>query len=68
MSYRNLRKPNLSSELWEKHARVVCDHLNETHRRWVAGLLSEVIGWGGTKPIAEALGIDAKTIRQGRLD
>ena len=64
MSYRNLRKPDLSSELWENHARVVCEQLNEKHRRWVAGLLSEVIGWGGTKPIVE----DPKTIRQGCLD
>jgi len=43
----------------------VCEQLNEKHRRWLAGLLSEVIGWGGIKQIAQATGIDPKTIRQG---
>ena len=55
-------------EVWETHVKLVCDELNEKHRRWVAGLLSEVLGWGGTKRIAVATGIDPKTIRQGRLD
>lgn len=58
----------MSREIWESHAQRVCEQLNEKHRRWVAGLLSEVIGWGGTKQIAQATGIDPKTIRQGRLD
>ena len=58
----------MSSEIWENHAKVVCEELNEKHRRWVAGLLSEVIGRGGTKKIAEVIGIDPKTIRQGRID
>ena len=58
----------MSSELWETHARVGCEPLNEKPRRWVAGLLSEVIGWGGTKQIAEAIGLAPNTIRQGRLD
>jgi hypothetical protein len=58
----------LNSEIWESYAKLVCGQLNEKHRRWVAGLLSEVIGWGGTQQIAEATGIDPKTIRQGRLD
>ena len=63
-----MRKADLSNEIWESHARLVCEQLNEKPRRWVAGLLSEVIGRGGTKPIAEAIGIDPKTIRQGRID
>lgn len=58
----------MSSETWESHAKLVCEQLNEKHRRWVAGLLSEVLGWGGTQRIAEATSIDPKTIRQGRLD
>ena len=58
----------MSSEVWESHAKQVCEQLNEKHRRLVAGLLSEVLGWGGTKQIAEATGLDPKTIRQGRLD
>ena len=68
MSHHKLRKPDLSSETWESHARVVCEHLNEKHRRWVVGWLSEMIGWSGTWQIAQATGIDPKTIRQGRLD
>lgn len=58
----------MNSEVWESHAKLVCEELNEKHRRLVAGLLSEVIGWGGTKQIAEVTGLDPKTIRQGRLD
>lgn len=58
----------LSSEIWESHAGLVCEELNERHRRLVAGLLSEVLGWGGTKQIAAATGLDPKTVRQGRLD
>ena len=58
----------MSSEVWESHAKLICEELNEKHRRLVAGLLSEVIGWGGTKQIAEATGLDPKTIRQGRID
>lgn len=58
----------MSSEVWESHAKLVCEELNEKHRRLVAGLLSEVLGWGGTKQIAEVTGLDPKTIRQGRID
>ena len=58
----------MSSEIWESHAKLICEELNEKHRRLVAGLLSEVIGWGGTKQIAKATRLDPKTIRQGRLD
>jgi len=58
----------LSSEVWESHAKQVCEELNEKHRRLVAGLLSEMLGWGGTQQIAAATGLDPKTIRQGRLD
>jgi hypothetical protein len=34
---------------WELHVKLVCEQLNEKPRRWVAGLLSEALGWGGTK-------------------
>lgn len=53
---------------WEKHAQQVFKQLNEKQRRWVAGLLSEILGWGGTKQIASVTGLDSKTIRQGRKD
>ena len=56
------------TEQWEQHLNLVLDQLNEKHRRWVAGFLAETLGHGGTKRIAEASGIDPKTIRQGRHD
>lgn len=58
----------LTSDDWELHVKLVCNQLNEKHRRWVAGLLSETLGWGGTKQIAELIHLDPKTIRQGRID
>ncbi|MBK5938880.1 transposase, partial [Halochromatium roseum] len=36
-------------EAVEEHVKAVFDQLNEKHRRWVAGLLSEIVGYGGTK-------------------
>lgn len=53
---------------WEDHARVIFEELNEKQRRWVAGMMSEMLGWGGTKRVAELTGLDPKTIRQGRID
>jgi hypothetical protein len=58
----------LDNEPWDYHAKLVFDQLNEKHRRWVAGLLSEALGWGGTQRISKATGLDPKTIRQGRVD
>jgi hypothetical protein len=55
-------------ELVEGHVKLVCEQRNEKHRRWVGGLLSEVVGYGGTKWVAEAAGLDPKTIRQGRRE
>ena len=52
----------------EVHIQLVCEQLNEKHRRWVAGVLSEMLGHGGTKWVSEITGLDPKTIRQGRLD
>lgn len=57
-----------TTEAWETHTALVLGRLEENQRRWVAGLLSEVLGWGGTKQIAQLSGLDPKTIRQGRLD
>lgn len=58
----------IESGEWEPHLNVLFGQLNEKHRRWVAGLLSEMLGHGGTKQLAEITGIDPKTIRQGRKD
>ena len=48
----------MNNPCWEKHAQQICEHLDEKQRRWVAGLLSEVLGWGGTKQVAQATGLD----------
>lgn len=50
------------------HVPLVFARLDENQRRWVAGLLSEVLGRGGTKQVADLAGIDPKTVRQGRID
>ena len=55
-------------EGWESKAKILFCELNEKHRRWVAGMMSEILGWGGTKRVAEVSGLDPKTIRQGRID
>jgi len=56
------------SASWEGHAKVVFEELNEKQRRWVAGMMSEMLGWGGTKRMAHLTGMDPKTVRQGRID
>ena len=56
------------SELWEPHMEMVLAELDEKHRRWVAGLLSEVLGYGGISKVAALSGLDPKTIRRGRQD
>jgi len=56
------------SDSWEDHAKVVFEELSEKQRRWVAGVMSEMLGWGGTKRMADLIDMDPKTIRQGRID
>ena len=53
---------------WSEHVALVFSRLDERQRRWVGGLLSDLLGRGGTKQIAEWSGLDPKTIRQGRID
>jgi hypothetical protein len=62
------KSETLKMEVLDHQMKLVCEQLNEKHRRWVAALLSEGLGWGGTKRVAKATGLDPKTIRQGRLD
>lgn len=52
--------------IWSGHVSLVLSSLNEKERRWVAGLLSEVLGYGGTRFISSLSGLDVKTIRRGR--
>jgi hypothetical protein len=58
----------VTPELWESHVKLIFDQLNEKHRRWLAGLLSEMMGHGGIQRMSSLVGIDPKTIRQGRIE
>jgi len=51
---------------WEKQVGLVFARLDEQQRRWVAGLLSKSIGWGGDTQVALLTGLDPKTIKRGR--
>src|SRR6266567_26613 len=51
-----------------EHVALVFARLDERQQRWVGGLLSALLGRGGTKQIAALAGLDPKTIRQGRID
>ena len=60
--------PASTCQEWTGHVSLVFSRLDEQQRRWVGGLLSEVLGHGGTKHVSELAQIDPKTIRQGRID
>lgn len=53
---------------WTGYVSLVFSRLDERQRRWVGGLLSEVLGHGGTKQVSDLAGLDPKTVRQGRID
>ncbi|MFC1708420.1 hypothetical protein ACFL59_16635, partial [Planctomycetota bacterium] len=55
-----------SEEEWVAGLRAVLDRLDEAERRWVAGLLSAQLGWGGDVRVAAASGLHAATVRRGR--
>ena len=52
----------------EHSMRVFHDSLSEKDRRRYAALEAAKLGYGGTQVIADLLGCDPKTIRQGRED
>ncbi len=58
----------LTGQDWTGHVSLVFSRLDEQQRRWVGGLLSEVLGHGGTKQVSELAELDPKTVRQGRVD
>jgi len=63
------RTRNLSTdEAWQAQVRLVLGRLAEPERRWVAALLSGAVGWGGETFAAAVTGLDAKTIRVGRVE
>jgi hypothetical protein len=51
---------------WEQQVGFVFSRLNEQQRRWVAGLLSKSVGWGGDTQVSLVTGLDPKTIKRGR--
>ena len=55
-------------DAWEQDLALVCGHLNEKHRRWVAGIVSEILGWGGVGRVANIVGLDPKTVQTGRRE
>jgi len=56
------------ADRWAEQTRLVLTRLNEQQRRWVAGLLSKAVGWGGDTEISQITGLDPKTIKRGRED
>ena len=53
---------------WTGHVSLVFSRLDEQQRGRVGGLLSEVLGQGGTKQVWELAELDPKTVHQGRID
>lgn len=63
------RTRNLSAdEQWQANVRLLLSRLAENERRWVAGLLSAAVGWGGESFAAAVTGLDPKTVRTGRME
>ena len=63
------RSRNLSTDDdWQEKVRLVFGRLAENERRWVAALFSSAVGWGGEAFAAAVTGLDAKTVRAGRVE
>lgn len=63
------RTRNLSTDNdWQEKVQLVLSRLAENERRWVAGLLSETVGWGGETFASAVTGLDPKTVRTGRKE
>jgi hypothetical protein len=54
------------ADRWEQQVGLVFSRLDEQQRRWVAGLLSKSVGWGGDTQVSLLTGLDPKTIKRGR--
>jgi hypothetical protein len=52
----------------EVHMKAFYDSLSEKDRRRYAAIEAEKLGHGGIEYVADVLGCDAKTIREGRSD
>jgi hypothetical protein len=51
-----------------RHMKLFYDSLSEKDRRRYAAIEAEKLGHGGAQEVAQILGCDEKTIRQGRSD
>lgn len=57
-----------SMSAWMQRAARVFERLDESERRWVAGLMAGLIGHGGVALISQLAGLDPKTIQTGRRE
>ena len=56
----------LADPTWQGQARLLFERLPEHHRRWLAGLLSELAGYGGDVLVADLLAVHEDTVRRGK--
>ncbi len=52
----------LADPIWQEQARLLFERLPEHHRRWLAGLLSVLAGYGGDVFVAELLAVHEDTV------
>lgn len=52
--------------IWHEQMNLLLHRLDEQERRWVAGLESKKIGYGGDTAVARITGLHVDTIRRGR--
>ena len=63
------RTHNLSEDTeWQQRVQLVLSRLAENQRRWVAGLLSEAVGWGGESFAVSVTGLSPRTVRTGKAE
>ena len=55
-----------SDRLLHEQMNLLLQRLDEQQRRWVAGLESKKIGYGGDTAVARITGLHVDTIRRGR--
>lgn len=56
----------LEDPAWQGQARLFFERLPEHHRRWLAGLLSLLAGYGGDVLVADLLAVHEDTVRRGK--
>jgi hypothetical protein len=61
-----LDNTDLSQKLLHEQMNLLLHRLDEQQRRWLAGLESKKIGYGGDSIVARITGLHVDTIRRGR--